>query len=210
MPRSLEQSGFLTRREIPEFLAQHGFRIGRSTIDKLSMPSRGNHEGPKPAGIWGNRHLYRPAQVLAWARRRFRLASVEMRHEHQGSCSALHCRRRLADLSDGPRSSVGFMIPTTPCPPECMAELANFERQTLRTVTAEQKRLGKPETFNFLGFTFICGKTRSAKFLLIRKTRRDRMRAKLRRLKQEMWRRMHHPIPQQGKWLGHVVHRPRD
>ena len=31
------------------------------------------------------------------------------------------------------------------------------------------------------------------------------MRAKLRRLKQEMWRRMHHPIPQQGKWLGHVV-----
>jgi RNA-directed DNA polymerase len=64
---------------------------------------------------------------------------------------------------------------------------------------------GKPETFNFLGFTFICGKTRSGKFLLIRKTRRDRMRAKLRRLKQEMWRRMHHPILQQGKWLGHVV-----
>src|SRR3989454_1961587 len=65
--------------------------------------------------------------------------------------------------------------------------------------------LGKPETFNFLGFTFICGKTRSGKFLLTRKTRRDRMRAKLRRLKQEMWRRMHHPIPQQGKWLGHVL-----
>src|ERR1700738_3387309 len=64
---------------------------------------------------------------------------------------------------------------------------------------------GKPETFNFLGFTFICGKTRSGKFLLTRKTRRDPLRAKLRRLKQEMWRRMHHPIPQQGKWLGHVV-----
>jgi len=64
---------------------------------------------------------------------------------------------------------------------------------------------GKPETFNFLGFTFICGKTRSGKFLLTRKTRRDRMRAKLRMIKQEMWRRMHHPIPQQGKWLGHVV-----
>src|SRR6202162_6085052 len=62
--------------------------------------------------------------------------------------------------------------------------------------------LGKPETFNFLGFTFICGKTRSGKFLLIRKTRRDRMRAKLRRLKQEMWRRMDHPITQQGKWVG--------
>src|SRR6476620_6076336 len=65
--------------------------------------------------------------------------------------------------------------------------------------------LGKPETFNFLGFTFISGKTRSGKFLLKRKTRRDRMRAKLRMIKEEMWRRMHQPIYQQGKWLGHVV-----
>ena len=49
---------------------------------------------------------------------------------------------------------------------------------------AERRRrrgLGKPETFNFLGFTFICGKTRSGKFQLQRKSRRDRMRAKLRR-----------------------------
>jgi RNA-directed DNA polymerase len=65
--------------------------------------------------------------------------------------------------------------------------------------------LGKPETFNFLGFTFICGKTRSGKFLLTRRTRRDRMRAKLRMIKTEMWRRMHQPIPDQGKWLGYVV-----
>ena len=43
----------------------------------------------------------------------------------------------------------------------------------------ERRGLGKPETFNFLGFTFICGKTRSGKFQLQRKTRRDRMRAKL-------------------------------
>src|SRR5260370_1910286 len=62
--------------------------------------------------------------------------------------------------------------------------------------------LGKPETFNFLGFTFICGKTRSGKFLLKRKTRRDRMPAKLRMIKEEMWRPMHQPIPPQGKLLG--------
>jgi hypothetical protein len=63
---------FLTRAEIPEFLGRHGFPIGRSTIDKLSMPSRGDNAGPQPAGIWGNRHLYRPGQVLRWARNRFR------------------------------------------------------------------------------------------------------------------------------------------
>jgi len=69
----------------------------------------------------------------------------------------------------------------------------------------ERRGLGKPETFNFLGFTFICGKSRSGKFLIKRKTRRDRMRAKLQAIKQELRRRMHQPIPTQGKWLGQVV-----
>jgi transposase len=64
---------------------------------------------------------------------------------------------------------------------------------------------GKPKTFNFLGFTFICGKTRSGKFQLQRKTRRDRMLSKLKMIQEEMWQRMHQPIPEQGKWLGRVV-----
>ncbi len=68
-----------------------------------------------------------------------------------------------------------------------------------------RRGLGKPETFNFLGFTFICGKTRAGKFQIRRKTRADRMRAKLTMIKEEMWRRMHHPIPAQGKWLWYVV-----
>ena len=69
----------------------------------------------------------------------------------------------------------------------------------------KRRGLGKPETFNFLGFTFICGKSRRGKFLIKRKTRRDRMRAKLKAIKQELRRRMHQPIPLQGKWLGQVV-----
>jgi RNA-directed DNA polymerase len=69
----------------------------------------------------------------------------------------------------------------------------------------KRRGLGKPETFNFLGFTFICGKTRAGKFQIKRKTRADRMRAKLKMIKEEMWRRMHLPIPEQGKWLWYVV-----
>jgi len=69
----------------------------------------------------------------------------------------------------------------------------------------ERRGLGRPETFNFLGFTFICGKTRAGKFQVKRKTRRDRMQAKLRMVKEEMRRRMHQPIAVQGKWLCHVV-----
>src|SRR5919197_2412825 len=69
----------------------------------------------------------------------------------------------------------------------------------------ERRGLGKPETFNFLGFTFICGKTRAGKFQIKRKSRRDRMRTKLTMIKEEMWRRMHQTIPAQGKWLARVV-----
>jgi len=68
-----------------------------------------------------------------------------------------------------------------------------------------QAGLGKPETFNFLGFTFICGRSRAGKFLVKRKSRRDRMRARLKDIKEELRRRRHQPIPEQGKWLAQVV-----
>ncbi len=76
-----------------------------------------------------------------------------------------------------------------------------------RHAAAERKQrgLGKPETFNFLGFTFLCGKSRRGNFLLKRKTRRDRMVAKLKEVKGELRRRMHQPIPVQGTWLRQVV-----
>jgi len=69
----------------------------------------------------------------------------------------------------------------------------------------ERRGLGKPETFKFLGFTFICGKTRKGKFLILRETRRDRMKAMLREVKEQLQRRRHQPIPEQGKWLRQVV-----
>jgi RNA-directed DNA polymerase len=68
-----------------------------------------------------------------------------------------------------------------------------------------RRGLGKPATFDFLGFTHICGRSRKGLFQLKRKSRRDRMRAKLRAIKAELRRRMHAPLPQQGRWLRHVV-----
>ena len=81
--------------------------------------------------------------------------------------------------------------------------LIEFGRQA--AADREQRGLGKPETFNFLGFTFICSKSRKGRFQIIRKTRRDRMMAKLLELKEEMRRRMHWPISEQGEWLKQVV-----
>src|SRR5215208_714302 len=63
----------------------------------------------------------------------------------------------------------------------------------------------RPETFNFLGFTHICGKNRKGNFTLVRRTLRVRMATRLRTVKAELMRRRHLPIPTQGEWLGRVV-----
>lgn len=65
--------------------------------------------------------------------------------------------------------------------------------------------VGKPETFTFLGFTHICGQSRRGKFLLVRKSRRDRMRSKLHEVRDQLRRRINASIPEQGRWLGQIV-----
>src|SRR5690606_21194774 len=65
---------------------------------------------------------------------------------------------------------------------------------------------GKPETFDFLGFTHICATKRSnGRFTVLRQTMRKRLQAKLNEVKAELRRRMHDPVPEQGRWLRSVV-----
>ena len=69
----------------------------------------------------------------------------------------------------------------------------------------KRRGLGKPETFAFLGFTHICGRTSKNRFTVLRQTIRKRLQAKLQAVKTELRRRMHEPIPEVGKWLKAVV-----
>jgi group II intron reverse transcriptase/maturase len=69
----------------------------------------------------------------------------------------------------------------------------------------EQRGEGKPETFDFLGFTHISGKNRKGIFTVRRTTIRKRMRKKLQEIKQQLRQRMHDPVPQTGEWLRSVV-----
>jgi len=64
---------------------------------------------------------------------------------------------------------------------------------------------GKPETFDFLGFTHSCGKTRRGRFAVLRKTMRKRRQAKLREVKDQLRQRLHDSIPEQGRYLRSVV-----
>ena len=64
----------------------------------------------------------------------------------------------------------------------------------------------KPESFDFLGFTHLCGKTsKQGRFMVLRKTASKRMRAKLRQIKQQVLARKHDPVQQTGEWLRSVV-----
>ncbi len=74
------------------------------------------------------------------------------------------------------------------------------------TENRKKRGQGKPETFDFLGFTHICGKKRSnGRFTVLRQTIRKRLQAKLCEVKAELKRRMHDPIPEVGRWLRSVV-----
>jgi RNA-directed DNA polymerase len=69
----------------------------------------------------------------------------------------------------------------------------------------EARGQGKPQTFNFLGFTHICAKTSKGKFTVVRKTMRKKWQSKLKAVKVELRRRMHLTIPVQGAYLRSVL-----
>ena len=81
--------------------------------------------------------------------------------------------------------------------------LIEFGRHAARERAARGEN--KPETFDFLGFTHICTRTRRGGFKLSRHTRRDRKRAKLLEIAAELRRRWHQDVAEQGRWLGSVV-----
>ena len=81
-----------------------------------------------------------------------------------------------------------------------LVEFGRFAAQNRK-----RRALGRPETFAFLGFTHMCGKTRAGRFALQRKTIAKRMAAKLREVNALLKQRRHWPIAEQGQWLGSVV-----
>jgi RNA-directed DNA polymerase len=81
-----------------------------------------------------------------------------------------------------------------------LIEFGRFARENRR-----RRGQSKPETFDFLGFTHCCGKSSKGKFMVLRLTSAKRLRAKLHAVKDELRRRMHRPIAEQGQYLRAVV-----
>jgi len=72
-------------------------------------------------------------------------------------------------------------------------------------IDRRKRGVGKPETFDFLGLTHICGRTRRGRFKVLRLTMRKRMAAKLREVKALLRKRWHWPVHELGRWLASVV-----
>jgi group II intron reverse transcriptase/maturase len=137
------------------------------------------------ADQWRKRHARGQVILVRYA------DDLVMGFEHEGEA-----RRFMADLRQRMEKFALTLHPDK-------TRLIEFGRYAAER--RARRGLGKPETFNFLGFTHSSGRTRQGAFQLKRQTRRDRMRAKLRAIQEELQRRMHEPIPLQGKWLGQVV-----
>ncbi len=106
-------------------------------------------------------------------------------------------RKRLADFALTPRSS-----------PRACAPPGEDAAHRVRTPCGEEpaaRGLGKPETFNFLGFTHISGQSRREVFQLKRQSRSDGVRAKLQVVKEALRRKMHETIDEPGAWLRRVA-----
>ena len=73
------------------------------------------------------------------------------------------------------------------------------------TENRRRRGLGKPETLDFLGFTHYCAKDRKGRFQLGRKPVSKRMARTLKRIKEELRRRMHDGVDQTARWLGQVL-----
>jgi RNA-directed DNA polymerase len=182
-------------------LIQKWLRAGVLEDEVVTIEEKGTGQGSVISPLLANIYLHYVFDLWAarWRRREatgdmimVRYADdivVGFQHEDEARCfwEAMRERLRAFSLSLHPDKT----------------RLIEFGRFAARN--RELRGLGKPETFKFLGFVFICSKSRRGDFQLRRKSRGDRMGTKLREIKEALRKRMHVPIPEVGRWLAQVV-----
>ena len=182
-------------------LIQKWLKAGILEEGVVSVSDRGTGQGAVISPLLANVYLHYALDLWAvrWRRRQATGDMIIVRYADDFIVGFQHesdARRFLDEM----RKRLGEFALSLHPEKTRLIEFGRFAAERRK-----RRGLGKPETFNFLGFTFICGKTRVGKFQLQRKTRRDRMQAKLREIKEALQQRMHQPIPEQGTWLGRVV-----
>jgi len=182
-------------------LIQKWLRAGVIEDGEWSKTEEGTAQGASVSPFLANVYLHYVFDLWAdqWRRRNARGDVILTRFADDYVAGFEHredAERFLADLR-GRFAEFGLELH-----PE-KTRLIEFGRFAARN--RERRGDRKPDTFEFLGLTHMCAKDRHGRFKLKRVTSKKKMRAKLRSVKTEMRRRMHHPIPDQGRWLARVL-----
>jgi group II intron reverse transcriptase/maturase len=182
-------------------LIQKWLRAGVIEDGEWTASEEGSPQGASASPLLANVYLHYVFDrwVRQWRRRHARGDMIVTRFADDFVAGFEHeadAQRFLADLRE---RFAKFGLELHPD----KTRLIEFGRYAARNRAA--RGVGKPETFDFLGFTHICAKGRNGGFWVKRITISKRMRAKLKAVNIELKRRRHQPIPEQGRWLGAVV-----
>jgi RNA-directed DNA polymerase len=177
-------------------LIQKWLRAGVLEDGKRTVSGKGTVQGGSISPLLANLYLHHVFDL--WVRRWRKSASgdvVVVRFADDFVVGFEHCHEAEAFLAALRERFARFGLELHPD----KTRLIRFGRNARRDGGA------KPPTFNFLGFTHSCGKTRKDHFTVLRQTMRQRWQAKLSEVKAELRRRLHSPIPELGAYLASVV-----
>jgi RNA-directed DNA polymerase len=182
-------------------LVQKWLRAGVLEDEVVTVEERGTGQGSVISPLLANVYLHYVFDLWAerWRRREATGDMIMVRYADDIVVGFQHedeARRFRDAMREGLRT---FSLSLHPEKTR-LIEFGRFAAQN-----RERRGLGKPETFKFLGFVHICGKSRRGDFQIRRTSRRDRRSAKLREIKDALRQRMHVPIPEVGKWLAQIV-----
>jgi group II intron reverse transcriptase/maturase len=182
-------------------LIQHWLKAGVLEEERLAMLESGSPQGATISPLLSNVYLHYVFDLWAarWRRREARGDMIIVRYaddivvgfQHEGDA-----RRFWGEL----KTRVGqFAL-------ELHAEKTRLLRfGKLAALQRKERGERKPETFDFLGFTHICVKSKAGRFVLFRHTSRKRIQRRLRTIREELMHRRHLPVDRQAKWIRQVV-----
>jgi group II intron reverse transcriptase/maturase len=178
-------------------LIQKGLKAGVMEEGQWSETERGTPQGAVISPLLANIYLHYVFDlwVQAWRKKHARGDVIVVRYADDtvlGFQAQTEADRFLEDLRERLRK---FGLELHP------DKTRRIEFGRYAELNRRRRGEGKPETFDFLGFTHISGKTRKGGFTVRRQTVGKRMRAKLQEIKQQLRRRMHDPVAQTGEWL---------
>jgi RNA-directed DNA polymerase len=182
-------------------LIQKWLRAGVLEEGKLTVSEEGTPQGGSASPLLANVYLHYAFDqwTQVWQRKIARGEMLVVRYADDivvGFQKKAEAERFLRELKERMRK---FQLELHPEKTR-LVEFGRFAAQNRK-----ERGEGKPETFNFLGFTHICGSNRKGRFTVQRQTIRKRMQAKLKAISLELRKRMHDSLEEVGQWLRAVV-----